>query len=201
MANYTRVESSNKWWQELNQKGVLKAPNQQAVDAFKQQMSSNPINNKQRKGETPLKTNKPPINAKQFYDKLSQKQHSKVLAGIRNDLEVELLKVKKSINQAEFGSKEWLNLSLDHERLSRLLLKYGPASVVSQGVTVSKTLASRIPNGFGAGVRVVNRIMDLSNLTVTGFVYRNPYDGQYHAGFNAFDHKGNGNFFGGIDGL
>jgi hypothetical protein len=136
--------------------------------------------------------------ANKFYQKLNQNQRARILSQIRGEIEDELAHTKALINQSD---KFEVKLQLDHKRLARLLNKYGASSILAQGVSIAKTAAGRIPNAVGLGVGVLNRVSNLSEFTVTGFIYRSPFDGQFHAGFNAFDANGNGYVFGNIDGF
>ncbi len=85
--------------------------------------------------------------------------------------------------------------------LQALHIKYSPASILSQGTSIARAVAGKIPNVLGAGVGLANRLSNLSEYKVEGFVYDDPLNAHYHAGFNAFDHKGNGRVFLRIDGF
>ncbi len=137
----------------------------------------------------------------EFYEGLNQSQRTKILIGIRKDVMVEMKKVKSQMNSIETLDKNYLKLLSSFKELQALHIKYSPASVLSQGLSITRTLAGKIPNAFGAGVGVINRLSNLSEFKVEGFIYDDPLSDHYHAGFNAFDHDGNGFIFLRIDGL
>jgi len=187
MSNYARIESNTTQSTPLN--SPIAAPNQNSINVFNQKMSA------VKKNETLN------IKAEEFYKGLNQSQHTKILTGIRKDVMVEMKKLKSQMKSIETLDKNYLKLLSDFKELQALHIKYSPASVLSQGVSITKTLAGKIPNAFGAGVGVINRLSNLSEFKVEGFIYDDPLSDHYHAGFNAFDHDGNGFIFLRIDGL
>ena len=199
MANLDKVEALNP---QVNiQKNGKNPASLGAVNDFNQQMSNNSTRKLGRLNNNISEAKRPHLEAKSFYEKLNQIEHAKILSDIRSDVMSEMGKVKDQMKVMKGLDEDYLKLMGRFKELQALHIKYSPASVLSQGIAIARSAAGKIPNILGVAASASNRLANFSVYKVEGFIYDDPLVSHYHAGFNAFDHNGNGHVFLRIDGL